>query len=251
MTRSRAILIGATATALISVALLLGDQAPTWLRVLLGIPLIFVLPGHALMLLVDTEERLGRAEWFALSLGGSLSITILTGMALAITPFGLSAQTMILLLALLSLALTFAAQARTPAPLLDEELPPQRTPALRGALNTMLVMACMLLVLAAAVPSADTAKGGGIVQLWGVPAKSGGVRIGAKNVNAPQSRYRIRIEQEGRLISEQEFDMPEGGGRIFEVQKAATFTTRSPIEASLSDVDAEVATRTVSVWMNR
>jgi len=251
MTRSRAILVGASVTALISVVLLLGEQAPTWLRVLLGIPLVFVLPGHALLLLVDPEERLGRVEWFALSLAASLSITILTGMALAVTPFGLQAQTMILLLSLLSIALTFAAQARTPSTLLSEEPPPQRSPELRGALNALVVMGCMLLVLAAAVPGAGSGKSGGIVQLWGVAATSGGVRIGARNVDAPQSRYRIRIEQEGRLISEQEFDMPEGGARVFEVQKAATFTTRSPIEASLSDVDAEVATRTVSVWMNR
>ncbi|MEI7813294.1 MAG: DUF1616 domain-containing protein [Coriobacteriia bacterium] len=251
MTRNRAIFLIATATAIAGVVLLLAEQGPVWLRVLFGLPFVLLLPGHALMLLVDPSERLGRAEWFALSLGASISITIFAGMALATTTFGLNASGMILLLTLLTLALSFAARAKTSAELLEEAPPARRNPELRAVANTLVLMTCVLLVLMAMTSGVGADGRGSIVQLWGVPAKSGGVRIGANNINAPSDSYRVVIEQEGRLISQQEFNMPAGGSRVFEIKKTATFTTRSPITATLADLRGEVATRTVSVWMNR
>ena len=251
MTRNRAIFLVATATAIVGIGLLLAEQGPVWLRVLFGLPFVLLLPGHALMLLVDPAERLGRAEWFALSLGASISITIFSGMALATTSFGLNASGMVLLLTVLTLALSFAARAQTPAELLEAVPSPRRNPELRAVINTLVLMTCVLLVLMAMTSGVGADGRGSIVQLWGVPAKSGGVRIGANNINAPSDSYRVVIEQEGRLISKQVFNMPPGGGRVFEIKKSATFTTRSPNTATLADVSGEVATRTVSVWMNR
>ena len=248
MTRERAVLLMAIATVLAAVVLMLADPGFVWLRVVVGVPFILLLPGHALMLLADPDGQLGRVEWFALSVGASISITILAGMWLAYSSYGLSAHDMIVTLAAVTLITAVASLARTASQMQEHPQPVQRNSVQRASLGALMLVACTLLVLLVSISGSRNSDSGRVVQLWSLPDSAGGVRIGANNVNSSSEHYRLTIEQGGRLISEQDLRMPARSSRVFEVKRSATWTTNAPVAAVLTDVGGLVAPLTISVW---
>ncbi len=92
MSRNRAVFLLAIITALCAAVLMFVNVGFVWLRVLIGIPFVLLLPGQALMLFVDPDGQLGGFEWFALAVGASISLTTLVGMGLAASPLGLNAD---------------------------------------------------------------------------------------------------------------------------------------------------------------
>ena len=248
MSRNRAILLVGVATVVFAAALLLAGNGLVWLRALVGIPFVLLLPGLAAMLTVDPDGRLDVAESFALAVGLSISVTMLLGVALATVP-GLSAVGMIAALTATTLAALVVARIRTGSPS-HRRTPTRRNPGWRAAYGTLVLVACALLILAISIPDVGVTQSGPTVQLWGLPGKSGdGLRIGVNNVNAPSQHYRLTIEQGDRVISTQEFDMQAGTAHIFVVKKAALPTTTSPVVGVLTDTSGVVAQRTISVWV--
>ena len=246
MSRNRAILLVGVATVVFAAVLLLAGNGLVWLRALVGIPFVLLLPGLAAMLTVDPDGRLDVAESFALAVGLSISVTMLLGVALA-TVLGLSAVGMIAALTTGTLAALIVALIRTGSS--RRRTPTRRNPGWRAAYGTLVLVACALLILAISIPDAGVTQSGPTVQLWGLPGKSGdGLRIGVNNVNAPSQHYRLTIEQGDRVISTQEFDMQAGTAHIFVVKQAALPTTTSPVVGVLTDTSGVVAQRTISVW---
>jgi hypothetical protein len=248
MSRNQAMLLVAIATAVSAAILLLATPGLVWLRVAVGIPFVLLLPGQALMLFVDPDGQLGGLEWFTLSVSASIALAILIGMGLA-TSLGLTASGMIQTLTFFTVLCLTAARAHA------DFVPPRRltvakrNPARRAALGALALLACAAFVLALSIPDTRTAQADQTVQLWGLPDKSGGgLRIGANNVNATSRRYRLTIQQGGRLISQQEFTMPAGTDRQFTVLKSATWTNSAPVVAVLTDMNGVLSPRNISVW---
>lgn len=233
-------------TAASAAMLIWQDTAPyPWLRVAVAVPLVMLVPGHAAMLLIDPERRLGALEWFALSVGASLAATMILGMALAAW-LGLTAERMVTALGSLTLLLLIAALL-VPAP---ETVAAGGSTARRAAAAALALVACTAAVLLLSIPRA-TESGPGTVQLWGLPDAAGGLRIGARNIDATSGRYHLSIQQGGGTITQQEVDMPVGAERIFEVKASATWTKSAPVTAVLTDVSGKLPPRTVSVWPTR
>ena len=233
-------------TAASAAMLIWQDTAPyPWLRVAVAVPLVMLVPGHAAMLLIDPERRLGALEWFALSVGASLAATMILrdgtrrmarshGRA---DGHGARVATLLLLVAALLV----------PAP---ETVAAGGSTARRAAAAALALVACTAAVLLLSVPRA-TESGPGTVQLWGLPDAAGGLRIGARNIDATSGRYHLSLQQGGGTITQQEVDMPVGAERIFEVKASATWTKSAPVTAVLTDVSGKLPPRTVSVWPTR
>lgn len=78
-------------TALIA-AIAIGMGAPQVVRVLLGVPLVLVLPGFATVCALLPVRDLSRVEVALASLGASVGITVGVSTLLAATPIGLSTR---------------------------------------------------------------------------------------------------------------------------------------------------------------
>ena len=113
------------------------------------------------------------------------------------------------------------------------------------------LLGCALAVLLLSIPVTSGSTGTGIVQLWALPDGGNGLQLGANNVDATSRRYRLTIQQAGRLISEQQLDLPAGSSRIFLVKRSATWTNTAPVTAVLADESGSVAPRSISVWMTQ
>ena len=251
MSRNRAILLVAVATVVFAAVLLLAGDGLVWLRALVGIPFVLLLPGLAAMLTVDPDGRLDVAESFALAVGLSVSVTMLLGVALAIV-IGLTAVGMIAALTVTTLCALAVARIRTGSSSPRHQTPTRRNPGWRAAYGTLVLVACALLILAVSIPDAGVTQSGPTVQLWGLPNPAGdGLRIGANNVNAPSQHYRLTIQQGDHLISRQEFEMKAGSAHVFVVRKSAMATVTAPVVGVLTDTSGIVAQRTISVWPTR
>lgn len=237
----------AAVTALLAAVVLLGGVAFTWARVAAGIPFVLLLPGHALMLVVDRDRRLRGLEWFTLSVATSVCVVIAAGMGLAAT-FRLTAVGMVVVLAAVTTLALVAAWARSAPSPEEPPNPVRRSSVGRAAFGMLALVACGLLVLLLSIPRDNRLSSPPVVQLWGLPDASGGLRLGARNVDAPSRSYRLTIQQAGKVIAQREVDLPAGTDRLFEVKKSATFTNSAPIVGVLEDESGVVASRTVSVW---
>jgi uncharacterized membrane protein len=67
-----------------------GVDLPQALRVVLGLLIVFLLPGFALVAAVLSDGRLTRSEFLLASVGVSIAITICAAIVLAALPVGLT-----------------------------------------------------------------------------------------------------------------------------------------------------------------
>lgn len=237
----------AIVTVLSAAALLLVDGLHVWLRAALGVPFALLLPGAGALLTWDARGRLGRLEWFALSVGTSIALTMFAGMLLAAT-VGLTAERTIAALAAATLLMLVVAWTRSVPE--GHESGARSGSMGRLATAALGLLAGALLVLLLSLPR-PVASGPGTVQLWAAPDASGGVRISARNVDAASRRYHLTVAQGGGTITRQEIDMPIGTERVFEVRASATWTKSAPVTAELTDDSGALPPRSISVWTNQ
>lgn len=76
---------------------------PPGLRLVLGILIVFVVPGFALATAVLPDRQLARSERLLASIGLSVVITVCAAVALAAAPIGLSRQSIALALGIVTL----------------------------------------------------------------------------------------------------------------------------------------------------
>jgi len=248
MSRRRAILLVTIVIALAATFLVFANPAWVWLRVLVGIPFVLLLPGQAIMLFIDPDGRLGGFEWFTLCVALSIALTTLLGMGLAASTAGLTTSGIVAALTVVAFLALLAAQTQTSSVPDSRATQTRRNSVQRASSGALALLACTLVILLLTIPGLGAGTTGRVVQLWGLPDGAGGLRIGTKNINTTSQHYHLTIEQGGRLISEQQFDIPAGTQRIFEVKKTATWTKGSPVTAVLTAADPRVAPRSISVW---
>ena len=105
-------IVGAGAVALLG-GLAVAIGAPQAARVVLGLPLVFILPGFVAVGALLPERELSLSERLLASLGVSLAITVCVSVLLAASPIGLSKGTAGAILGFGTAALALWAWTRT------------------------------------------------------------------------------------------------------------------------------------------
>jgi uncharacterized membrane protein len=183
----------------IALFLALGGGA---LRVLVALPFVLVLPGLALTLALFPAGALDTAERILFSLGLSLAVTALSGLALHLTPWGLRPATWATLLGHVTLAAGGAAYLRRRGrPRAGAASPPRR--GLTGAQALCCALAALVLAgtLTVTVRGAQDQVPVGFTQLWIVPASGdqASVQLGLSNREPDTTAFRVQFEVDGRV----------------------------------------------------
>jgi uncharacterized membrane protein len=85
----------------------------TFIRIILGLPLVLFLPGYSLIAtLFPRKDDLDAIERIALSFGLSIAITPLLGLALNYTPFGIRLTPVLIVLSVFTVSLVIGAYVR-------------------------------------------------------------------------------------------------------------------------------------------
>ena len=197
--RRRGVQIAEISTATVFAVMLLAVVAPSagLLRLIVGLPLVFFLPGHALVSAFDPDRDLGGLERLTTSVALSISLTIGLGMAVALSPLPLSTGLCVLVLSAITLAGEALAIRRG-----AEQPGPDDKPLLSSADSRLLVPVVGSLVVIA-ILVATTVSGaafrpssGELVQLWMLPDSprgGGGVNVGAVREISDASRFRPAV----------------------------------------------------------
>jgi uncharacterized membrane protein len=106
------VILGTGAAALLA-AIAEGIGAPQAVRIVLGIPLVLILPGFAAVCAVLPGRELSLDEHVLASLGASVAITLGVSVLLAATPIGLSRGSAAAILGIGTVALALYAWVRT------------------------------------------------------------------------------------------------------------------------------------------
>jgi uncharacterized membrane protein len=170
-------------------------------RVVFGTPFVLFAPGYALTAAARPNDRGHLTERVVLSLGLSFAVTVLGGLLLNLTQAGLTRETWIALLGVVTILGGLIAALRRRA---DAALPLPR-PDVRGSLA--LLGAGMLAFggyQLAAYGAVQQDQSQGFSQLWilspdGAPNATGAVQVGLRNLEVSTTTYRLQVLAEGEL----------------------------------------------------
>jgi uncharacterized membrane protein len=176
---------------------------------ILTLPLVLVLPGYALTSSLFPRRVFGVPERLVFSLGLSLAVVILGGLALNLTPVGLRASSWSVLLSGITLAASAVALVRRRG---------QSTSApgwLRAGNFSFTFRQGLLLGLAAVIVCGAVAVSiigalrqsyPGFTQLWILPAggaiAENAVRLGVSNMESTAMEYRLAVNVDGKVVKE-------------------------------------------------
>jgi uncharacterized membrane protein len=182
-----------------------------WLALrILTLPLVFVLPGYALMRALFSGQAFGNAERLIFSLGLSLSIVILGGLVLNLTSFGLQARSWVVFLGAVTLGASLVALLRQRRQ--GETV--EGWSGLKGIHLTfrqgLLASLAVLVVGGAFVVSiigAQQQPRSGFTQLWmlsasGTSKAEDAVRLGLSNKESRPMQYRLAVDMNGKVMKE-------------------------------------------------
>jgi hypothetical protein len=214
-----------------------------WLRALLGAPLVFLLPGYAVLTAFDPEHRLGRAEQLVASIGTSIALTVLIGLLLAWNGFRLAPASWIAALGGTTVVISFTAQLRLA---MLESQPEQ--PTLLGLSSFALALWTFVLIIVGVTGAFQLpASTGRVVQLWALPAgASGEVSVTVSNALSPADSYRLRATQGDKLLLETRLQVPQGTSRTVTVHPSAD--SSAPVSAVLTTPPGRRPIRAVLLW---
>lgn len=177
------------------------------LRLLVALSLVLVLPGFAITSAFFPRQSLGFAERLLFSVGLSLAVTAIGGLALNATTWGLQAGSWLILLGGITLGFGAVAAVRGFG---QGYLRMAKAPLRRGrSPRDFLLLGMALLVATSAVVLARTPVPPvglqGYTSLWILPDVDGspdGVRIGISNQEFSTTRYNLKIEADGTTLRE-------------------------------------------------
>lgn len=173
------------------------------LRIFFALPLVLVLPGYALTAALFPGKSLSLAERTLFSLGLSLALAALGGLALHWAPTGLRASSWAALLGNTTLLCSLVALVRrVRLPTQPAQLGVVLTQGQALALGMAAVIACGALLVAH--DGALNRRDPGFTQLWVVPdeATAGqAVRLGVANREAGTVRYRLQLQSGSEVVS--------------------------------------------------
>jgi hypothetical protein len=193
----------AMAVAGVAVAIVLLDFAPPPIRIAATLPLVVLLPGYTLTSALFARQAPEMPSQLLLSVGLSLAITILEGLALNLTPWGLQAVSWGLALGgttIVAGGVALLRGRRHSAPAAPAAGPTMRQGLLMG-------VGAALLLAAIFIASSPAPQQGleGYTNLWMVPAPAGSpstLHVGVSSLEFATTRYKLQLEADGRVIQE-------------------------------------------------
>src|SRR5205085_4453323 len=191
--------------AALNVALALFPIYVPVIRIILALPLIFVLPGYTLSEVLFRKRSLNASERLLFSLGLSLAIDIVRGLFLNILPVGLQATSWAALLGLLTLAFSLlAAYLRRRVPMSGARSLRVRLTIYPGILFALAIAVVIVSVVYAAFGAARQPYPG-FIQLWILPevstGKSCAVRLSVQSFESTSVPYRLTMTTNGDSVA--------------------------------------------------
>jgi uncharacterized membrane protein len=172
-------------------------------QALIAVPLVLILPGYALTFALFGRNVLGGPERLLLSLGLSIALTILGGLLLNLTPWGLQENTWVLLLVGITLTASAVALIRHNEPLVTTL---QWRSKLRVTEILLYEAAAVVLVGAIwiAAQPAPVTRAIGYTSLWIVPddARVMVFTLGINSAETETTVYRLELQLGGKVIQE-------------------------------------------------
>lgn len=164
-------------------------------RAVAAFALVAFLPGFALVAALFPTRRIGAAPRTALVLGLSLTISILVGLGLAVTPEGVKPPPYAIALSALTLLLLGAAFGRSGRSV--RRRAPLRAPSFRQAM--LVALAVLITVLAVVVDLRGAGarnRTNDLAELWLQPVARGAAStiVGVKNLSQAPKRFQLKVE---------------------------------------------------------
>jgi hypothetical protein len=222
-------------------------------RVIVALPLVLVLPGLALSAAVFPERSLGTAERVATSLGVSLAVTALGGIALNWTPWGLQSGSWALLLGGVTLTASVLALLRRRRRSFGAAGRLSGRPDIRQSLLLGLALILAAGAVALARHGAAQQDVAGFTQLWILPSEQldqRTVRLGLRSAEIQDSTYRLRVLVGHRVVREWR-SIPLAPGQQWETTTVLPRedTSPRPVVGLLYRLDApQQVYRSVILW---
>lgn len=229
------------------------------LRVLIGLPLVLILPGYALLNAVSPQWPERSVERITIGVGVSLAFTALVGMVLHLSPWGLSAATWGITLGSVTVIAGLIAKIRRKHVVTEGKTSPIQP--YRGVLRALQWTHVATFALGAAVligavmvarTGAEQPTGPGFTQLWMLPSGqtiNGAVRLGIANQERSQTVYRLRLQSGEIMIREWPEIRLDVNGRWESTVELPQVPLKQPVEALLYQQQAPDAVyRRVTLW---
>lgn len=226
----------------------------TPVRALLALPLVLFLPGYAFTAASLPRLRRWSAEGLAVDLGTSIALTVLAGLALDFTPWGLERRSWALALAGITVVAAAVGRLRRGA----AGHAPRGRERMRLSTMQLALLATALLLGAAAVGisrlgAIQKDQQSTFTQLWMLPASEStgtALRIGIGNDEGSLETYRLVLRAGARTLASWPRIVVRAGRRWeTEIALPQGLSPRVPVEAELFRA-SEPATvyRHVTFW---
>jgi uncharacterized membrane protein len=226
-------LVVVSAVTLLSFTVTIFGVDNTLVRATSGLPLVLLLPGYAALAALFPSRRFGAIERLVLSIGVSIAITILGGLLIHVTPWGLQHYSWVSLLGGLVLLGTAVAAVRRS----DNFCLTMQSIRFKRVDAFVLGLALTVLVAggAVAVYAAQYQYTPDYASLWMLPSEDveNSVRIGVRN-GSWATTYRLRIRTGDETIREwSSLSLEEEERWEVTVSLPSEITEDNPVEALL------------------
>ena len=181
--------------------------ATSIVRLLCALPLVFFLPGYSITAALLAPRSLGGAERLLFSLGVSVAVTALSGLALNLTPWGLHTSTWAITLAVIVLVAGAITWLRQGPDARLTPMPVERRFKLHFRDGIFVGLAVLVTGAAFGLTQLPAAPNGvaGYTSLWMVPANQGSsndFRLGIESSEFTETRYRLQVSINGQVVQE-------------------------------------------------
>ncbi len=198
-----------SAFAIVAVGLAFAGLSSDLPGLIFGLSLVLFIPGYALTSAFLPDSLQGQPMRLLCSLGLSLSVTILVGLLLNLTPAGFQPYSWAITLGaitLLAALLALARRWRDPIPALNVPHEPQGAYALTASSVIVLMMAAAILAGAYLVTRAAALEQPypGFTQLWLLragPTDQKSLLVGVRNLEEQPVSYRLEMTVGGQLVA--------------------------------------------------
>jgi uncharacterized membrane protein len=172
------------------------------IRLLIGLPLVLILPGYAITTACFPGVGMGSVERLVFSLGLSLAVVALGGLALNWTPWGIQANSWVVLLGgitLLASAISVYRRQRQPfVPIWQWRLSFNFYQSVLIGLALVVVVSALMVARLGAEENSTS-----FTQFWMLPNNQKAVSVGLVNLEQKPLKYCLQIKVADVLVWEQ------------------------------------------------
>lgn len=241
--------------AILSAVLVLVMPADSILRTIFALPLVFFLPGYAIMTALLPMNSFRTTERLLFSLGLSVSATALSGLILNLTDWGLQSKTWAIMLAGIVLLAGAIALLRSKPNATVTPVPVKKYFKLRFRDLVFLGLAILVMGAAVGLTRLPVAPNGvsGYTQLWMLPAAPGNsnnFRLGINSEEFTETGYRLQVKVNGQVVQEwPQLSLKPGETWETTIKLQSDRVGSGSIEADLYNLDdPETLYRHVKLW---